>query len=61
MRWTPVTKALLEAPVVPLLLRLAWPNILVMLAQSSTGLIEMWWVARLGTDCADRMALVLRC
>jgi putative MATE family efflux protein len=53
------TKALLEAPVVPLLLRLAWPNILLMLAQSSTGLIEMWWVARLGTDALTGMALVL--
>ncbi|MEJ1976153.1 MAG: MATE family efflux transporter [Acetobacteraceae bacterium] len=43
----------------PVLLRLAWPNILVMLAQSSTGLIEMWYVARLGTDALTGMALVL--
>ncbi|MFG1422744.1 MATE family efflux transporter [Roseixanthobacter liquoris] len=53
------TRALLEAPVVPLLARLAWPNILVMLAQSSTGLIEMAFIARLGIDALTGMALVL--
>ncbi|HQS10525.1 MAG TPA: MATE family efflux transporter [Xanthobacteraceae bacterium] len=53
------TRALLEAPVAPLLARLAWPNILVMLAQSSTGLIEMAFIARLGIDALTGMALVL--
>jgi len=53
------TRALLEAPIVPLLLRLAWPNILVMLAQSSTGLIARWFVAKLGTDALTGMALVM--
>ena len=42
----------------PTLLRMAWPNILVMLAQASTGLIETWWVSRLGTDALAGMALV---
>ena len=37
---------------------MAWPNILVMLAQASTGLIETWWVSRLGTDALTGMALV---
>ena len=37
---------------------MAWPNILVMLAQASTGLIETWWVSRLGTDALAGMALV---
>ena len=37
------TLALLQGPIVPTLLRLAWPNVLVMLAQASTGLIETWW------------------
>jgi MATE family, multidrug efflux pump len=36
------TGALLRGAIVPTLLRLAWPNILVMLAQASTGLIETW-------------------
>ncbi|MBV9863321.1 MAG: MATE family efflux transporter [Alphaproteobacteria bacterium] len=54
----PRTRLLLEAPIVRTLLRLAWPNILVMLAQASTGLIETWWVSRLGTDALTGMALV---
>ena len=36
------TRGLLEAPVVPVLLRLAAPNVLVMLAQATTGLIEAY-------------------
>src|SRR5580704_19277864 len=49
---------LLHDPIVPMLLRMAWPNILIMLAQASTGLIETFWVARLGTDALAGMALV---
>jgi putative MATE family efflux protein len=55
---SPRTRLLLEGRIVPTLLRLAWPNILVMLAQASTGLIETWWVSRLGTDALAGMALV---
>jgi putative MATE family efflux protein len=54
----PRTRVLLEGRIVPTLMRLAWPNILVMLAQASTGLIETWWVSRLGTDALAGMALV---
>src|ERR1700688_1936429 len=54
----PRTRLLLEAPIARTLLRLAWPNILVMLAQASTGLIETWWVSRLGIDSLTGMALV---
>ncbi len=54
----PRTRLLLDAPVARTLLRLAWPNILVMLAQASTGLIETWWVSRLGIDALAGMALV---
>src|SRR5205807_7495017 len=54
----PRTRRLLEAPIVPTLLRLAAPNILVMLAQAATGLIETFWVSRLGTDALAGMALV---
>jgi putative MATE family efflux protein len=52
------TLMLLTAPILPTLLSLAWPNVLVMLAQASTGLIETWWVSRLGTDALTGMALV---
>lgn len=54
----PRTRALLSAPIVPLLLTMAWPNVVVMLAQASTGLIETFWVSRLGTDALAGMALV---
>jgi hypothetical protein len=32
--------------------------VLIMLAQASTGLIETWWVAKLGTDALVDMARV---
>jgi putative MATE family efflux protein len=54
----PRTRLLLHGKVVPTLLRLAWPNTLVMLAQASVGLIETWWVSGLGTDALAGMALV---
>ncbi|MGD9945603.1 MAG: MATE family efflux transporter, partial [Burkholderiaceae bacterium] len=54
----PRTRQLLQAPIVPLLLGMAWPNVLIMVAQASTGLIETWWIARLGTDALAGMALV---
>ncbi|HEX3862055.1 MAG TPA: MATE family efflux transporter [Stellaceae bacterium] len=54
----PRTRLLLEAPIARTLLRLAWPNIVVMLAQASTGLIETWWVSRLGIDALAGIALV---
>ncbi len=55
---SPRTRVLLEGPIVATLLSLAWPNVLVMLAQASTGLIETWWVSHLGTDALTGMALV---
>jgi putative MATE family efflux protein len=55
---SPRTAALLNAPVVPLLVRLAWPNVLLMLAQAATGLVETYFVAQLGTDALAGMALV---
>src|SRR5262245_34316591 len=49
---------LLREPIVPTLLRMAWPNVLVMVAQAATGLIETWFVSKLGTDALAGMALV---
>ena len=34
------------------------PNILVMLAQASTSLVETWWLSHLGTDALAGMAVV---
>ncbi|MEP9380230.1 MATE family efflux transporter [Aquabacter sp. CN5-332] len=52
------TRRMLEAPILPMLLRMAWPNILIMVAQASTGLIETWWLSHLGTAALAGMALV---
>jgi putative MATE family efflux protein len=52
------TALLLDGPILSTLLRLAWPNVLVMVAQASTGLIETFWVSRLGPDALAGMALV---
>lgn len=52
-------QAMLEAPIAPTLARLAWPNILMMSAQSATGLIETWFLARLGTSVLAGVALVV--
>ena len=49
---------LLEGPIVPTLLRLDAPNMLVMLAQASAGLIETYFVGQLGTDALTGMVLV---
>lgn len=54
----PRTRVLLEGRIVPTLLRMAWPNMLVMVAQALTGLIETWFVSRLGIDALAGMALV---
>jgi putative MATE family efflux protein len=55
---SPRTQVLLHGAIVPTLLRMAWPNVLVMFAQAATGLIETWFVAKLGTDALAGMALV---
>jgi len=52
------TRRLLHGAIIPTLLALAWPNMLVMVAQAATGLIETWFVSRLGTDALAGMALV---
>ena len=54
----PRTRLLLEAPIVPTLLRLGAPNVLIMLAQTAVGLIETYFVGKLGTDALAGMALV---
>jgi len=54
----PRTRTLLEAPIAPLLLRLAAPNVLVLAAQAAAGLIETYFVGRLGTDALAGVALV---
>jgi putative MATE family efflux protein len=54
----PRTRLLLDAPIGRTLLRLAAPNIVVMVAQAAVGLIETYFVGKLGTDALAGMALV---
>jgi putative MATE family efflux protein len=54
----PRTKILLEAPILPTLVRLAGPNVITTLVQASTGLIEAYFIGWLGTDALAGVALV---
>ena len=54
----PRTRRLLEGPIGPTLLRLAFPNVVLTMVQASIGLIETYFVAKLGTDALAGMALV---
>jgi putative MATE family efflux protein len=54
----PRTRQLLHDPIAPTLIRLAIPSTLVIVAQLLAGLIETWYVSRLGTDALAAMALV---
>jgi putative MATE family efflux protein len=57
-RHDPRTRLLLETPIAATMLRLAAPNMLVMLAQAAVGLIETYFVGWLGTDALAGVALV---
>jgi hypothetical protein len=52
------TRLLLEGSIVGTLLRLAAPNVLVMFAQAAVGLIETYFIAKLGTDALAGVTLV---
>src|SRR5215469_12832033 len=52
------TRRLIEAPITATLLRLAAPNVLVMVAQAAVGLIETYFVGKLGTAALAGVALV---
>jgi putative MATE family efflux protein len=52
------TRTLLEAPAGRTILRLALPNVVVMVVQATIGLIETFFVAKLGVDALAAMALV---
>lgn len=56
---SPRVRGMLQDPILPTLLRMSWPNVLMMLAQASTGLIEMWFLAKLGTDVLAGVAVVV--
>ncbi len=55
---SPRTRLLLQGPITSTLLRMAWPNVIIMFAQAATGMIETFWVGKLGTDALAGVALV---
>src|SRR5258708_16876358 len=54
----PRTRVLIEAPISRTLLRLAVANILVLGAQAAAGLVETYFIGKLGTDSLAGVALV---
>jgi Na+-driven multidrug efflux pump len=54
----PRTRQLLEGPIAPTLLRLGAPNVLVMVAQAGAGLVETFFIGKLGVDALSGVALV---
>ena len=57
LRYDARTRALIEGPIATTLIRLAVPNMLVMLAQTSVGLVETYFVGKLGTAALAGVAL----
>lgn len=53
----PRTRRLLEGPIAATLLKMAGPSMLVMVAQTVAGLIETYFVGKLGTDALAAMSL----
>ncbi len=54
----PRTRTLIEAPILPTLLRLALPNLAMTVAQGSIGLIDIYFMAQLGTEAVAGVSLV---
>lgn len=50
---------MLDAPIAPLLARMGWPSMLMMRVQSSTGLVETWFLAKPGTQVLAGVAVVV--
>jgi putative MATE family efflux protein len=52
------TRQLVEAPITPTLLRLAMPNVVVMMAQAAVSTCEMYFIGWLGAEALAGAALV---
>jgi Na+-driven multidrug efflux pump len=57
-RYDARTRMLLEASISGTLVRLGAPNVLVMFVQAAVGLIETYFVGKLGTDALAGVTLV---
>src|SRR3954453_6586675 len=54
----PAKNPLLDGPILPTLLRLAWPNIVALTAGTCVVIAETSYIGRLGTEALAAMALV---
>src|SRR5580693_2153178 len=54
----PVRNALTDGPILPTLLRLAWPNIIALSAGTCVVIAETSYIGRLGVEALAAMALV---
>ncbi|MEN9538169.1 MAG: hypothetical protein RLZZ126_404 [Pseudomonadota bacterium] len=52
------TRLLLESPIAPTLIRMGLPNMLVLFTQAAVGLLETWYIGRLGTSPLAGVSLV---
>ena len=52
------TRQLVEAPITPTLLRLAMPNVVVMMAQVVVSTCEVYFISWLGTEALAGVSLV---
>ena len=57
----PVRNALLDGPILPTLLSLAWPNVLALTAGTCVVIAETSYIGRLGVESLAAMALVFPC
>src|ERR1700754_1719554 len=58
---TPGRNALLDGPILPTLLRLAWPNVIALSAGTCVVIAETSYIGRLGVESLAAMALLFPC
>ncbi|MGA7074473.1 MAG: MATE family efflux transporter, partial [Bradyrhizobium sp.] len=54
----PLKDALIDAPILPTLLRLAWPNVIALSAGTCVVIAETSYIGRIGVEPLAAMALV---
>ena len=57
----PARNALLDRPILPTLLWLAWPNVIALSASTCVVIAETSYIGRLGVESLAAMALVFPC
>src|SRR6201996_522841 len=57
----PVSNALVDGPILPTLLRLAWPNVIALSAGTCVVIAETSYIGRLGVEPLAAMALLFPC